>query len=293
MKTKVTLHDVARQSGVSLATVSLALNNRPGVSPETRARIFAVATELGYPIKGASAATNGAELATIGMLVKTDPDISPQANPFYSKVMVGIEDACRRHGINLLFATLPVDEHNNPLEVPAMLHNDIIDGLLMVGMCVSESIAAHAARRSVPIVLVDGYDEDERFDQVITDNFHAAYQAVAHLIELGHRHIGLAGGGAACYPSIRDRRNGYLRALKEHGITETYTADFNINRTHGFAETRALLADHPELTALFCVNDDAAARRSALPRNWAAGCPKTCRSSASTTPISPPIPTPG
>lgn len=257
MKPKVTIHDIARQSGVSVATVSLALNNRPGVSQETRARIVAVAAELGYPIKGSTTPTNGTELATIGMLVKTDPDISPQANPFYSKVMVGIEDACRRHGINLLFATLPVDEHNHALEVPAMLHNNLVDGLLMVGMCVGESIAVLATRRDVPIVLVDGYDEEERFDQVVTDNFRAAYQAVAHLIERGHRRIGLAGGGDTCYPSIRDRRNGYARALKEHGIAETFSADFNINRTHGFAETRALLAAHPEITALFCVNDDA------------------------------------
>ncbi|HZW02703.1 MAG TPA: LacI family DNA-binding transcriptional regulator [Anaerolineaceae bacterium] len=264
MKAKVTLHDLARQSGVSVATVSLALNDRPGVSAETRARILAAAAELGYPLKPPAPAANGRDLATIGMLVKTDPDISPQANPFYSKVMAGIEDACRRSGANLLFATLPVDEHNRALEAPAMLSSGLVDGLLLVGMCVGENVAvldllSKSARRGVPIVLVDGYDEHERFDQVVSDNFHAAYQAVAHLIARGHRRIGLAGGGSDCYPSIRERRNGYLRALKEHGIAETCTADFNINRTHGQAEICELLAAHPELTALFCVNDDAGA----------------------------------
>lgn len=65
------------------------------------------ASELGYPIKFNAAPGNGNHLTTIGMVVKIDPDIPPQANPFYSKVIVGIEDACRKKGINLLFATLP------------------------------------------------------------------------------------------------------------------------------------------------------------------------------------------
>jgi LacI family transcriptional regulator len=257
MEEKIKISDIARQSGVSMATVSLALNNKPGVSEETRLRVLKVAEELEYPIKPVPAAGKNNHLTTIGMVVKTDP-IPPQANPFYSKVIVGIEDVCRRDGINLLFATLPVDDNNHPVEVPLMFSSDNVDGLLMVGTFVDETITSISAKRTPPIVLVDGYSTTECFDMVISDNFHAAYQAVEYLIKNGHRHIGLAGSDINCYPSLKERRNGYLRALKENEITDVYIANFNINKTHGYDETVCLLKEHPQITALFCVNDDVA-----------------------------------
>ncbi len=258
MRTKVKISDIARVSGVSVSSVSLVLNDKPGVSPETRKRVREAAAELGYPIKPAPAQRNGNRLTTIGMVVKIDPDITPQANPFYSKVIVGIEDACRRKGINLLFAALPVDENNRAVEPPLLLQNDLVDGLLMVGMCVEESFWPAYAKRPVPIVLVDGYSYMQSYDSVISDNFHASYQAVKYLIDQGHRRIGLVGSSEICFPSLKDRRNGYLRALKENDILDVYIANFNINRSHGFQETTALLNENPFITALFCVNDDVA-----------------------------------
>ena len=257
MKDKVKISDIARQSGVSVSTVSLALNNKPGVSQETRLRVLEVAQDFDYPI-GKSGVTSGKDnaLATIAMVVKTDPDIPPMANPFYSKVIMGIEDSCRKGGINLLFASLPVDENNHPLEVPQLLYNDMVDGLLLLGVCLDETFSTASAKRKLPIVLVDGYSTSQDYDSVITDNFRAAYQAVTHLIDSGHRHIGLVGSDTGCYPSLKDRRNGYLRALKETGISPVYIANFNINKSKGYQETINLLKDNPQITALFCVNDD-------------------------------------
>jgi LacI family transcriptional regulator len=254
MQKKVKLSDIARQSGVSASTVSLVLNNKPGVSQDTRLRVLEIAEKLEYPLK--PAIEKNVHLSTVGMVIKSDPDIVPQANPFYSKVVVGIEDACRSNGINLLFATLPVDENNYPMEVPQLLSNEFVDGLLMVGTFVDETITSISGKRTPPIVLVDGYSNSESYDTVISDNFRAAYQAVAYLIDKGHRHIGLLGGEENCYPSLKERRNGYLRAMKEHGLSEVYIANFNINRTKGFEEAVSLLKEYPHLTALFCINDD-------------------------------------
>jgi LacI family transcriptional regulator len=256
MTGKVKFTDIARQSGVSVATVSLVLNNKPGVSEDTRERVLEVAGQLGYPLKPAATQRNSKSLTTIGMLVKIDPDIPPQANPFYSKVILGIEDACRRNGINLLFATLPVDENNRPLEIPQILNIGFVDGLLLVGTFVDETFTLVSGRRPTPIVLVDGYSKTESFDSVVSDNFRAAYQAVKYLIDKGHRHIGLVGSDDNCFPSLRERRNGYLRALKEDEITEVSIANFNINKSHGYQETISLLQEFPQITALFCVNDE-------------------------------------
>src|SRR5512138_855410 len=117
MEEKVKISDIARQSGVSPATVSLVLNNKPGVAKETRVRVLEIAEKLEYPIKPVGLTGLGGQLTTIGMVVKIDT-IHPLANPFYSKVIAGIEDACRKHGINLLFATLPVDENNPVVQLP-------------------------------------------------------------------------------------------------------------------------------------------------------------------------------
>jgi len=257
MEEKIRISDIARQSGVSTATVSLVLNNKPGVSQQTRIRVLEIAEQLEYPIKPINRARTKGLLSTVGMVVKTNPT-PPQANPFYSKVIVGIEDACRRHGINLLFATLPVDENNHPSEVPQLLNNDVVDGLLMVGAFVDETITSVSGKRTPPIVLVDGYGYLEDYDAVVSDNFNAAYQAVQYLIQKGHRHIGLVGSEMDCYPSLKERRNGYLGALKKNEITDAYIANFNVNKPYAYKETTSLLMEHPQITALFCVNDDVA-----------------------------------
>jgi DNA-binding LacI/PurR family transcriptional regulator len=255
---RVTISNIAQKSGVSPATVSLVLNNKPGVSTTTRARVLEVAEMLGYPLRPASASSRANRLSTLGMIVKTDSYRAPYENPFYSRIIMGIEDACRSNGIVLLFSTLPVDTQNRPAETPTLLNHNNVDGLLMVGTLVDETIMSTYSRHTLPIVLVDAYSSAENFDAVITDNFGAAYQAVEYLIKKGHQHIGLVGGEPNGYPSLRDRYNGYVRAIKENAIAKTYIADFNINNTKGYDEVTLLLKENPQITALFCINDEVA-----------------------------------
>ena len=259
MSKKVTINDIAQISGVSVSTVSLVLNKRPGVAESTRAKVVEMAEKLGYAYKGPPSNGKNGILTTVGMLVKrAERDQLPQENPFYSRVVMGIEDACRRKGINLLFATIPVDDNNHPIEIPALLDNDNLDGLLMVGAFVDDAIVEVAKRQRAKIILVDGYSDTGSFDAIVSDNFNSAYHAVHYLVNQGHRHIGFAGAPVGAYPSLNDRRNGYLRALKENGISSTYEACFNVAHDHGEAEIRHLLLANPQITALFCVNDEIA-----------------------------------
>jgi DNA-binding LacI/PurR family transcriptional regulator len=253
----VTIGEFAKQCGVSLATVSLVLNNKPGVSEATRNEVIETARGMGYPLVPVSPFQTS-QLRTLGMLVKSEPGLLPPANPFYSKIINGVDLACQDMGVNLLFSMLPVDEYNRPLKLPPLLENNMADGLLMVGAFIDETVSSVLRARHVPVVLVDGYSDTERFDMVVSDNFRAAYQAVEHLIGLGHRHIGLAGGEPDCYPSLCERRNGYFRALKENGIVDTYVADCNVTRSHGEEEIAYLLTKNPRISAIFAVNDDVA-----------------------------------
>lgn len=254
MTEKVTLQEIAHLCGVSLATVSLALNHRPGVSAAKRQEILAAAERLGYSSRGAQSVYPG-RLNTLGLLIKSEPGLLPPSNPFYSRILAGVDEACQEMGISLLFSMLPVDEQNRPMRLPPFVESGGADGFLMVGTFLDESIATLLAEKHLPIVLVDGYSDTERYDMVISDNFRAAYQAVEYLIGQGHRHIGLVGGGPACYPSLQERRNGYLRAMKENGMAQTYLADCGMDPAGVLEAATCLLRENPHLTAIFGLND--------------------------------------
>jgi LacI family transcriptional regulator len=254
---RTTMAEIAEQSGVSLSTVSLVLRDKPGVGSDTRQRVLEVARDLGYiPKKPTS--PYASTLTNIGLILKADPDRIPQANKFYSHVVAGIEMACRRLHLNLLYATMTVDEDSYPLELPRLLvEEDSVDGLLLVGAFLNEALVQVVHRRSTPIILVDAYARSDVYDAVVSDNFAGAYQAVMYLLQHGHSHIGLVGSHPQAYPSIQERRNGYMRALKDNGISDRYLAECHIVNTEEIRETTtALLRRNPQITAIFGVNDE-------------------------------------
>jgi len=260
MRSKATIGQIAEKCKVSASTVSIALNNKPGISETTRSEIINVARKLGYTVKVKTPQTtiHHKQLHTLGMLVKTDPELLPLANPFYSHIISGVDQACKDLGLNILFSMLPVDENNRPQKVPNFITSNMADGFLMVGAFLDETISSMLNRWNVPIVLVDGYSDTESYDMVISDNFRAGYQAVEHLIKLGHKHIGLLGGDIDCYPSLRERRNGYFRAMKENGLKNVCSADFNINQSNFQEPVTKFLRSNPRVTALFAINDNIA-----------------------------------
>jgi LacI family transcriptional regulator len=254
MSQRVTLEDIARQSRVSLATVSLVLRDKPGLNEETRQRVIDVARTLGYR-KRAQIDLATRPLQRVGMVVKARANDPPATNPFYGPVLDGIEAACRRQQINLLYATVPVDADNHPQELPRMLLENELDGLLLVGAFVDTTVDRLMERRSTALVLVDAYAVGNVYDSVLSDNFSGAREAVTYLIARGHRHIGLVGSLTNAYPSIAERRRGYIQALEDHGLPAPYFADSHIVDQDAADAALALLHRHPQITALFCCND--------------------------------------
>jgi LacI family transcriptional regulator len=259
-KNKVTMADIARESGVSLSTVSLVLNGKPGIPSETRAKIFDAARELGYDIHLPSLVqTKPSIIRTIGMLVKRaqGDTAPPSSNIFFSHVIAGIEAGCRQEKINLLYSTLPVDENNNSLEIPALIADSQVDGLLLVGNYVDERLHKALQQRKIPIVLVEAYCLAGEYDAVLLDNFEGAYSAVKYLIEKGHRHIAFLGSFPDSKISFRYRRQGYLQSLQDHGISHAYYGDCpHNNRDQIIATTVQLINENPQITAIFGCNDE-------------------------------------
>lgn len=215
---KVTISDVARASGVSPATVSLALRHKGGISSETRQRVLDVAQTLGYLLHAPSRSAQRSEVHSIGVLLKTPPDDVAMTQSFYGPVVAGIEEVCRRQQLHLVFANLLVDLENRPVDPPRLLFEQHTDGLLLIGMQIDAAALALFQQQSTPMVLVDAYVESDPYDTVVTDNFAGAYAATSHLIEQGHRHIAIVGSQPATFPSVMERRAGYCQALVDHNL---------------------------------------------------------------------------
>lgn len=252
---KVTISDVARASGVSPATVSLALRHKAGISSETRQRVLDVAQALGYLLQPPIRSAQRGEVHSIGVLLKTHPADVAMTQSFYGPVVAGIEEVCRRQQIHLVFANLPVDLENRPVDPPRLLVEQHTDGLLLIGMQLDRASVALFQQQSAPIVLVDAYVESDPYDTVVTDNYSGAYAATTYLLEQGHRHIALVGSQPQTFPSVMERRAGYCQALADQGV-QPYFWDCPLWPQAAYEASLACLQQAlSPVTAFFCCND--------------------------------------
>jgi LacI family transcriptional regulator, galactose operon repressor len=255
MRAQITLQAIARKSGVSLTTVSLVLRDKPGINEATRKRVLDAASALGYRRRLGLVSAPSPLLRQVGVVLKARAGDAPYSNQFYAPVLAGVEAACRKQQINMLYATVRVDIDNHPQDVPRMLLEGELDGVLLIGAFVDNTIEQLIQRRGMPVVLVDAYAPGASYDAAVTDNVRGAYEAVAYLIRRGHRHIGMVGSLPDAFPSIEERRRGYVQALLDNNISERYFADSHLSTEEAAESTAELLRRYPHVTALFCGND--------------------------------------
>lgn len=259
-RNKITMADIARESGVSLSTVSLVLNEKPGLPQETRSKVLETAHRLGYELRSSpQSRIKPSRLQTVGVLVKRaqGDTAPPSSNIFFSHVIHGIEAGCRQENITILYGTLPVDENNNSLEIPRLIHDPRIDGFLLVGNYIDERLSDALHQRNLPAVLVEAYCCSGEYDAILLENAEGTYEGVTYLIEKGHRHIAFLGSYPDSRISFRYRRQGYVQALKDHGISQTYFGDCpHNNREAIIATTRRLINENPQITAIVGCNDE-------------------------------------
>ena len=221
MLDRVTLEDIAEASGTSLATVSLALRNKPGVSRRTRERVLHVARELGYE-RPSRSGDDSALVPNIALIFRTPgsgPErAAPALNRFYSSILAGIQQAADEARMNLVLGSIPVDASNDPIEMPPdRIFENAADGVLLVGafrhQTVSEVIRLTRAR-STPVVLVDGMSKNHSLDCVASRNREGAIEATNYLIGRGHRRIAFAARAPVNDPNFDARRQGYMEAME-------------------------------------------------------------------------------
>lgn len=253
-----TLRDVAEYAEVSLGTASRALNNKNNVLPETRSRVLRAASELGYKLQIRVPSAVASKLNTIGVIVKRDPYDLIEVDQFSYGVLSGIEDECRRLGLNAMFSTIPVDTYSQAVESSPILEESSVDGLVIVGAVFNNPDLCDKLPADMPIVFVDGGACRNQFDTVLVDNYNSAYDLTVYLIEQGHEHIGLIGSSLQNdeHPSIRSRRWGYVQALRDHGLYKPdYIIESSLLKHVAREKVRDLLSAQPDITAIFgCID---------------------------------------
>ena len=266
-----TISEVAEAAGVGRATVARTLGGYGSVSPKTRDRILAVAKELGYRPNSIARSMTTGETRTLGLV------LADVGNPFFAGVLRGFSDAARTAGYDVI--VLSTDE-NLQLEEAAIevLVDKQVDGIALAPAAGRTDPLPHldiVAKREIPLVLLDRLVDAVDADAVVINNREASREAVASLIDQGHRRIGFVWGPVTTEPaadaddlrriidnalwSDGERLLGYLDALERAGIPFDTSLVTHVLKNEPQA-TRAVLgmlslSDPP--TAIFATETDA------------------------------------
>jgi LacI family transcriptional regulator len=246
----VTILDIARAAGVSKSTVSLALKSSPLIKASTAAKVRATAQRLGYVYNRSAANLRQGRSNIVGVIVN---DLS---NPFFVELLIGAERVLNESGFILLMAhaaeslalqskvLASMREHNAAGIILCPVYDspgDLPDQILQWGM---------------PLVVVTHRLGESNYDFVGSNNYVGKYEAVRHLISLGHRKIAYAGRQGRSFIAEQCRR-GFLDAMHEHGIAvdNRWLVDVPASTEGGRQGLRALLSLDSPPSAVICYND--------------------------------------
>lgn len=247
----VTLHDVAAAAGVSKSTVSRILDERlPRSESDTAQRVRQVAAELGYVRDVSAASLRRGKTMTIGVVVPRLTDT------VMAMLYEALAHACRRSGRFAVVATTDDEPSADRAAAEALLHRQV-DGLVLSTARIGDDFPKRLAARGVPYVLAlrtDGHSLSS-----VGDDKLGGYLATRHLLDLGHRRIGLIAGPAYA-STARGRVEGYRQAMAEAGadVNPAWVVESTFGIDSGAEAAEALMSMSPRPTAVFAVNDNTA-----------------------------------
>lgn len=249
-----TIKDIARVAGVSVTTVSRALNGYSDVNEKTRQKIAAVAKELNYSPNTLARGLVMQKSKTIGLLVSGISRESVKDN-FTFEVLCGVNERASTLGYDLiLFNTNTMMQREKTYT--QLCRERRVDGAIIQGIKKEDPYLKEVVESDIPCVLVDIPVHSNSVGYVTTDNALGAKKAVEHLESLGHQHIGMINGHEDAFVS-QERLNGYREALKECGLSfrSEWVVSGNFEEKKAEKAARELINRHKEVTAIFCASD--------------------------------------
>lgn len=243
------IRHVAERAGVSVTTVSHALNGTRFVSEGARARVHEAARALGYLPSAVARGLKNNRTRTLGMLVPNS------SNPYFAKIIRGVERQCYAAGYSLLLCNSD-DDPQRQADHLRVLAERRVEGLVLVAAGDDAQVAACCAQLRLPLVLVDREIDGIDADLAEVDHQAGGELATAYLLGLGHARVACIGGPAELRPS-RQREAGWRRALAAVGVRpradELVRGDFTPQG--GASALQRLLAAPKPPSAVFVCND--------------------------------------
>lgn len=244
----VTIRDVARAAGVSVATVSRVFNNSGPVHEETRSRVREIAHEMRYSPNSAARSLITAKSNTLGVLL---PDLYGE---FFSEVIRGIDQTAQEHGYHVLVSS----SHETQARIEGAMRamRGRVDGLIVMSPDIDAPTLAANLPDSLPVVLLNCAVEGTSYDAISVDNFGGAYAMVRHLLSTGRDRVAIITGSSRNYDA-RERLRGYRAALRDAGAEqqEGWEIAGDFTEAGGYRAGHAIAALAPRPSAVFAAND--------------------------------------
>ncbi len=242
-----TMKDIARETGLGLATISKYLNGG-NVRPQNKVLLDAAIEKYQFKINETARSLKTNKTKIIGIVI---PDLS---NTFITTIITEMDDFLRQHGYGVMVTDCRSDEKREKEAIDFMLSRQV-DGLIHMPMGVSGTHLASVLARGLPMVLVDR--KIDGFNYVGVDNIHAGRLATEQLIAQGHKNIAIITGPTHLSTAL-ERLNGYFDALKQADIpiNKKYvlSADFTIEC--GYKRMKEMLSNQGDITAVVITNNE-------------------------------------
>jgi LacI family transcriptional regulator len=245
----ITLRMVAEKAGVSVCTVSRAINNKPDINKETKKRVLKISQELGYVRNATAVALRTNRTWTIGVVIEDN------RNPFYAEVLNGMEEAVRGKNYHIILTNTQRD-YNKEEEAINLLLAKRVDGLLIDPVQDRDNDINSLVEANIPFVVVGRDFENIEVDAVYNDEVKGGFLATEYLIKKGHKRIALIDGFLYKSPA-KGRLEGYKKALKEYGIPldDALVSAGDIDLKDGYERTKQLFEKELNFNAIFAYND--------------------------------------
>jgi LacI family transcriptional regulator len=248
----LTLDDIAKQAGVSRSTVSRVINGQQYVRQDVRERVLKVIQETGFHPNVAARALASQRSWMIGLVLPRSVS-SFFADPYFPRLTQGIAQACNRYNytLGLFLVSTPEDEEK---VFPRVSRKGFLDGVLVQSGQLGDQLIDQLVNSNMPLVVVGRPFQTTDVSYLDVDNVKAAYQAVSHLIKLGYQRIGTITGTLDSTVSL-DRKEGYLKALLDHGLNvdTSLIAEGDFTDLGGYRAMQLLLPARPD--AVFAASD--------------------------------------
>ncbi len=248
---KTTITDVARTAGVSKGLVSFALNDKPGVSPETRRRILDVAGTLGWRPSLTARSLSTSTSFALGLVIRRKAEVI-SADPFFPAFIAGVESVLADEGRALVLSVVP-DAEAEVRSYRTLAGDNRVDGVFLTDLREGDERFSLLAELGLPAVAL-GPAPGASIPSVQVDDTHGIAAAVKHLVSLGHTRIGHVAGDPRMMHGRR-RRVSFDEAMRAAGLDPSLVIETDFSAFQGADATRQLLDADVRPTAIVFAND--------------------------------------